>query len=127
MTIKSFYDLRSWQEAKDLAVIIYQVTSNFPDTEKYGLISQLRRASVSVPSNIAEGMGRSGTKDLIRFIVNARGSVYEILSQLEISKELQFIEDNDYKLLIKRYNGLAAGINTHINRLKLRGTKPLNH
>jgi four helix bundle protein len=115
--IKSFLDLRSWQESHKLALEIYGLTNQFPEEERYGLISQMRRAAVSVPSNIAEGMGRSGSKELIRFMINARGSIQELLYQILLAKDLGFIGQDEYDNLTKRFNGLNAGLNAHISSL----------
>ena len=84
-------DLKAWQESMDLVVTIYKITSKFPDEEKYGLTTQLRRASVSVPSNIAEGSARKGNKEYIQFLYVALGSLAELDTQLEIAQNLEFI------------------------------------
>ena len=83
--IQSFRDLLVWQKAMDLTETIYRLTRNFPREEIYGLSSQLRRAAISVPSNIAEGQGRSGIKEFRQFLDIARGSVCEVQTQLEIA------------------------------------------
>ena len=83
--IKTFRDLIVWQKAMDLVVKIYKVTNNFPDEEKYGLVSQLRGAGVSVSSNIAEGFGRNSNKTFIVFLNYSMGSLMEVETQLEIS------------------------------------------
>ncbi len=116
--IKSFRDLRTWHEAQGLVEEIYRVTSIFPASEDNGLINQMCRAAVSVPSNIAEGMGRSSTKELSQFLVIARGSVHELLSQLETAKRLKFLPVTDFELLSKRYFGLNAGINSHLQSIE---------
>lgn len=95
----SFENLEVWKKAKDFTVFIYQVTSEFPGTEKFGLISQLRRAAVSVSSNLAEGSSRTTGKDQGRFYSIAYSSAVEILNQLIISKELDFLTKGDYKEL----------------------------
>jgi len=77
----------------------------------------MRRASVSVGSNIAEGMGRQSTKERIRFFIFSRGSIQELLSQLELAKDLNFLDTSHYAQLTSRYEGLAAGINIHIKRI----------
>src|SRR5260221_12214958 len=80
----SFQDLRIWQESMDLTVEIYRATSDFPRHEIYGLISQMRRAAVSVPSNIAEGKGHRSDPEFVRFLFHARGSLLELQTQLLI-------------------------------------------
>ena len=89
----SYRDLIAWQKAKRLAVEIYCLTVQFPKTEQYGIISQIRRAAISVVSNIAEGQGRLTRGEFIQFLGHARGSLQELESQLEISLELGYITD----------------------------------
>src|ERR1043166_8369344 len=88
--VKSFEDLEVWQLGKQLSVNIYRITGSFPQNELYGLTSQIRRAAVSVPANIAEGSGRYHYMDRIKFFLNARGSLNELKSHLLISQELGF-------------------------------------
>ena len=90
----SFEKLIVWQKSKSLTVKIYALTSNFPDEEKFGLTNQLRRASVSIASNIAEGSVRYSQKEKNRFYEIAYGSAIEVLNQLIISTELGFIEED---------------------------------
>ncbi|WP_409029146.1 four helix bundle protein [Gracilimonas sediminicola] len=109
----SFEKLDVWKKSKDFAVKIYRVTQSFPKEEKFGLVSQLRRASISVSSNIAEGSSRTSGKDQGRFYTIAYSSTIEVLNQLMISKELQF-------LTVEAYNELRADIEhitAMINRL----------
>jgi four helix bundle protein len=94
--VQSFRDLQAWQRAIQLSVAIYRLTQDFPREELYGLSSQIRRAAVSVPSNIAEGHGRMGTGEYRQFLGIARGSNFELQSQLEIARALGF---GDSKLL----------------------------
>jgi four helix bundle protein len=91
--ITSHKDLKVWQESMTLVTKIYKVSENFPKHEVYGLSSQIRRAAVSIPSNIAEGAGRSGEKEFIRFLYIALGSLSEIETQLEIAFRLDYIKD----------------------------------
>ena len=93
-SIRSHKDLRVWKESMILVENIYRITNLFPDSERYGLVSQLRRAAVSVPSNISEGCGRNGNKELARFLYIALGSLAEIETQFEISVRLRYIKDN---------------------------------
>jgi four helix bundle protein len=118
MRIKSFKDLNIWREAHQLTLEIYKITKEFPKEKVYGLISQLRRAAISIPSNIAEGMGRNSTKELLNFIYNARGSLSEVIYYLILAKDLGYIKDRDFKNLYERYSGLAKGINVLISKLR---------
>ncbi len=77
MAVRSYRELIAWQKAMDFVELVYQHTASFPKEERYGLTGQLRKAAVSVPSNIAEGQGRSTTADFLRFLSIARGSLYE--------------------------------------------------
>lgn len=87
-TIKTYRDLIAWQRAMDLAREVYRVTEQLPPAEKYGLSAQLRRAAVSIPSNIAEGHARGSTVDYARFLRMARGSFAELRTQLELAESL---------------------------------------
>ncbi|WP_412069815.1 four helix bundle protein [Rubrivirga sp. IMCC43871] len=86
--IRSFEDLEAWQLAVALAEALYRATDAFPAEETFGLRSQMRRAAVSVPSNIAEGWGRQSRKDYVRFLRTARGSLYELRTQIEIARRV---------------------------------------
>ena len=88
--------LRVWQKAMKLVFEVYKVTNNFPKLEQFGLISQIRRSVVSIPSNIAEGHGRKSDKELIRFLNIARGSIYELDTQIEIAKQLNYLSQYDF-------------------------------
>lgn len=92
--IKNYEDLKVWQKAMDLVEAVYQATSSFPKDELYGLVSQLRRAAVSVPSNIAEGSSRRGKGEYIRFVNIASGSLAELETQLMLAQRLNFITIN---------------------------------
>ena len=87
--IKTFRDLIAWQKAMTLCRRVYELTGRFPDTERFGLIAQLRRSAVSVPSNIAEGYGRRRKQDYVRFLDVAYGSLCEVETQLILSCELE--------------------------------------
>src|SRR4051794_31863692 len=89
-TTRSYKDLVVWQKGIALAKVVYKVTRTFPAEEKFGLIAQMRRAAVSVPSNIAEGQARHTTGEFIQFISHAEGSLAELDTQLILSIELQF-------------------------------------
>ena len=100
--IRDFRDLLVWQNAHKLSITIYELTSDFPTNEQYGIVSQLRRAAVSVTSNIAEGFGRAGSKEKNQFFAIAHGSLYELESQVEISKDIKFISIAQYDNLIRQ-------------------------
>jgi len=92
----TYVDLEVWQAAVKLAIQVYRLTQDFPREEMYGLTSQLRRAAVSVPSNIAEGKGRSSDRELIQFLCHSRGSLFEIETQLAISEKLGYGKKEEY-------------------------------
>ncbi|MDX2118415.1 MAG: four helix bundle protein [Planctomycetota bacterium] len=89
--VKRVEDLIAWQRAMELARVIYKVSASLPYSERFGLQSQIRRAAVSVPSNIAEGFGRESTTELLRFRRVARGSLFELRTQLRLSVDLSML------------------------------------
>ncbi len=114
---KSYRDLVAWQKAMDLVTAIYRVTAGFPREEIYGLTSQLRRAAVSIPSNIAEGQGRFGSADFRRFLWLANGSLMELETQILIAERLQYITSQEARKLLneaaevgKILHGLIASL-----------------
>ena len=100
-----------------LVVEIYQITRKLPDEEKFGLISQIRRSAISIPSNIAEGYGRNYTKDYIRFLQIARGSLFECQTQLEIAINLKFILTSDMEQIAFISVEIEKMLNSLINKL----------
>ena len=90
--VKYYRDLKVWQRGMDLTVLCYQVTESFPKKELYGLTSQIQRAAVSIPSNIAEGQQRQHTKDFVRFLSIAQGSLGELETQLELADRLDYLD-----------------------------------
>ena len=97
---------------------VYKITSLFPDEEKFGLISQMRRCSVAIPSNIAEGYGRNSDAEMNRFLNIARGSSYELETQLFISTELGFMELNQLNELSEQLDNIQRGITNFQKKLK---------
>lgn len=91
--IERYEDLIAWQKAYALVLRVYGLTRSFPADERYGLTSQLRRAAVSIPSNIAEGFGRYTRPDYLRFLDMARGSTYELQTQLRLAQDLGYLAD----------------------------------
>jgi four helix bundle protein len=94
--LKNYKELNVWQKAYQLCIKIYKTTKRFPKEEIYGLTSQLRRAAISVPSNIAEGYGRQTTKEYIQALYIAYGSLCEVETQILLSKDLGYVENGDY-------------------------------
>ena len=99
--IESYRDLIVWQKSIQLVKGIYQLTRSFPKEELYGLVMQMRRSSVSIPSNIAEGYGRNSKSDYLRFLKIAVGSLYELQTQLEIALELSFTRKDNISDILK--------------------------
>lgn len=97
--MKDFRNLKVWEKAHHLTLALYKVTASFPRDEIYGLASQIRRASSSIPSNIAEGCGRHGDAELARFCTIARGSASELEYQLLLARDLKLIQPGDYEQL----------------------------
>jgi four helix bundle protein len=95
--INTYRDLIVWQKSMSLVTQIYQTTRSFPSDETYGLSSQMRRCAVSIPSNIAEGYGRNSTKEYVRFLKIATGSLYELQTQLNISLNLNYITKDNFE------------------------------
>lgn len=100
--IKDFKDLITWEESHKLVLMVYKTTKNFPKDEIFGLTSQMRRASVSITSNIAEGFGRQGMKEKIQFYYLSQGSLIELKNQIEISKDVGYINESNYKELLEQ-------------------------
>lgn len=100
-------ELEVWKKAMDFVVEVYRITSKFPKSEEYGLTSQLRRASVSIPSNLAEGAARKGNKEFMQFLNIAQGSISELDTQLELAYRLEYINKQDYSNLINRLTEIS--------------------
>lgn len=113
MPTSSFRDLRVWQEAMKLTTEIYRSTTVFPRHELYGISQQIRRAAVSVPSNIAEGKGHRSNKEFVHFLLHARGSLLELQTQLLIAKELEYIGKEEAERLL----GLAEAVGRALSGL----------
>lgn len=94
--IRSFTDLLAWQEGHTLVILVYQITKQFPKQEVYSLIDQMRRAAVSITSNIAEGFGRQTYKEKVQFYYLAQGSLTELKNQVIIAKDLNYLNDAEY-------------------------------
>src|SRR3989344_2879905 len=115
---EDFKSLNIWKKSHKLMLKVYKITSAFPKEETYNLISQLRRAALSVPANIAEAHGRYHYAETIHFLYNARGSAEEVRSLLIAARDLKFISKDEYKYLETEYEGLIKGINSFIKTLR---------
>ena len=115
---KAFTDLLVWQKAHSFVRSIYRLSRTFPRSEVYGLTSQLRRAAVSIPANIAEGFGRYGKLDKTRFYKISRGSCYELINQSMASQALGFITDKDKDELTNGYRGVIADLDPMIKSIE---------
>jgi four helix bundle protein len=107
----TYKDLIVWQKAMDLVTAVYKITVKFPTEEKYGLISQSRRCSVSIPSNIAEGKRRGTDNQFKQFLLIAFGSASELETQIEIAKRLNFAKPDDYKEVDSLLNEVLKMLN----------------
>ena len=110
-----YENLKIWQEAMDLAEIVYGLIKQFPDYKKFDLASQIRRSVISIPSNIAEGKGRNSDKEFKQFLYIARGSLFELRTQLELARRLNYIKNT--KEIKEKIIALESMINTLINKL----------
>ena len=122
--IRSHRDLIAWQKAVELTLSVYSATQRFPESEKFGLVSQLRRAAVSAASNIAEGYGRGTTTDYIRFLRTSRGSLYEIDTQLLIAHRLNYLAPEDFKAIESQLNECSRVLAGLIRSLEDRRNEP---
>ncbi len=114
----SYRDLRVWQSAMDLVVSVYHETQGFPKDEVYGLTSQMRRAAVSIPSNIAEGKGRSTDRDRALFFCHARGSLLELETQILIAQRLRYLTPPCAETLISSSSKLGRMLNSLIQSIR---------
>lgn len=122
MRVFSFEKLIAWQKGRELAILIYKITKRFPKDEIFGLISQMRRCSISIASNLAEGSGRNSFKDKARFSEIAYGSSLELLNQIILSNDLEYINENEYIQIrekITEVNMLIDGLyKSQLNNIK---------
>ena len=119
----SYRDLRIWQEAVELALTVYRATAEFPKHELYGLTSQMRRAAVSVSSNIAEGKGHDSDGDFGRFLFHARGSLLELQTQILIARGLEYLKEEQAAKLTNETDALGRGLNGLIQAVRGKRTQ----
>lgn len=108
MRVHSFEKLIVWQKSRELTVLVYKITKGFSNDERYGLVSQMRRCAVSISSNIAEGTGRRNSKDKARFTELAYGSALELLNQIILSHDLEFLSEEQYIKIREKISEITA-------------------
>jgi four helix bundle protein len=113
-----FRKILVWQKSISLVTKIYKTTSTFPKEEMFGLTSQIRRSSVSIPSNIAEGAGRESPKDFLRFLYISMGSIFEMQTQLEIAKNITYIKEEEFNNLYEDSREIERMLVSFIKKLK---------
>ena len=119
--MRDFKQLKVWQKAHQLTLGVYKVTTAFPRAELYGLVSQMRRSSASIPTNIAEGCGRYSQAELARFFVIAAGSASELEYQLIFSRDLSFLDVSEYETLTNDVVEIKKMLTSFLQRLKADG------
>ena len=119
---KSYRDLLVWNKAMDLVVEVYRCTRSFPTDERFGLTAQLRRAAVSVPSNIAEGQGRLSTREFRHFLSNARASILEVETQLELASRLEFLSPSEAESIREAAAEVGRMLNGLLTAIRKRET-----
>ena len=115
--MKTFRDLLIWQKAMEMVLAIYNETRCFPNDEKYGLVTQMRRSAVSIPSNMAEGYGRNSKGDFKRFLQISMGALFEVQTQLEIAMQLGYLGDKKYKNLYEGSREIERMLSSFIKSL----------
>jgi four helix bundle protein len=106
--MKTYREFIAWQKAMAFVTDVYKMTRTFPKEELFGLTSQIRRSAASIPSNFAEGFGRKGSNEFVRFVRIAIGSLYECQTQLEISKNIECLKLTDFEFLYERSKEIEA-------------------
>ena len=122
MTVKSYKDLEVWQKAMDMVVMCYQTTKNFPKNEVYGLASQLQRAAVSIPANIAEGRERKYSKEFVQYLSIAYSSLAELETHIQIAQRLNYINSTKTKQLLEKTSEIGRMINGLRKSIEKRGS-----
>src|SRR5215510_13875710 len=123
LSMRPHHKLEAWNKAVELVIDIYRTTDSFPKEERYGLTSQIRRAAVSVPANIAEGAARFSSKEFARFLSNAQGSASELETELMIAHRLGYLDDASFSKLanqLERIGRLITGLSKHVGGTILR-------
>jgi len=123
VNLKSYRDLEVWQKSMDLVVECYQITKKFPKAESYGLTSQLQRAAVSIPANIAEGRERQYTKEFLQHLSIAYGFLAELETHLQIAQRLNYLDMNHLKQMLDKTAEVGRMLNGLRKSLEKRGTQ----
>jgi four helix bundle protein len=124
--IATYRDLAAWQHAFKLGMVVYRATAQFPESERFGLTSQLRRGAISIASNIAEGYGRGRRVDYVRFLKIARGALYEVDTQLLFASQLEYLSQARYeelKMILDESERVLAGLIRSLEK-RARGSAP---
>lgn len=116
--MKTFRDINVWQKAMILVTKLYQHTQKFPKEELFGLTSQMRRCAISIPSNIAEGFGRNSNIEFKRFLKISMGSLLELETQIEIAKNLKYIDETHFDFLYKDLREIERMLSSFISSIK---------
>lgn len=116
--MSTFRDLKIWQKSMKFVTAIYKETEAFPEIEKYGLVSQIRRSSISIPSNIAEGYGRNSQGDFNRFLNISMGSLFEVQTQLQIAQNLDYLDDSKWNSLYELSREIERMLSSFIQSIE---------
>jgi len=117
MTVRHYQELIVWQKAMDLVMLVYAATNSFPQKEVFGLTNQLRRAAVSIPSNIAEGQGRKTTRDFFHYLSISNGSLQELETQVILASRLNYLDEDQQSEILDRSAEVGRLINGLVKSL----------
>jgi len=118
--VRTFRDLVAWQKGIRLSLLVYRLTKRFPDEEKFGMVSQMRRSAVSIPANIAEGYGRGRRAEYIRYLEIGRGSLFELQTYLELAREMQWVDGEDLAAVARLADEVDRVVSALLRSLKRR-------
>ena len=124
--MSDYKKLKVWEDAHQFTIDIYNITQKFPNIEQYGLTSQIRRSASSIPTNIVEGCGQLENGNLIRFLGISKGSAFEVEYQLLLAKDLNYITNEEYKLLLAKIQSIIRRLTNLIKSLKNHKPKTIN-
>lgn len=116
--MKNYTELEVWKFARALVKSVYQFTKHFPNTELYSLTNQINRSVISVPSNIAEGIGRQSDKETIQFLYISKGSLFELETQMYLAFDLEYISEDQLKVILEQLSSCKKLLNGFINYFK---------